>query len=144
MRKELKVDVFLGGTCADSKWREELIEMLEEEGITYFNPVVEDWNEEARKRENYMKGTASIDFFCLTPKMKGVFSIAEMVDCSWMRPGHVAFMIKEKDGWEEWTEKQRHSLDAVSDLLISRGAYHVVSYRDLVLLLKGGRLKNNE
>ena len=34
--------VFLGGTCNDSLWREELIKKLE---IDYFNPVVDDWTE---------------------------------------------------------------------------------------------------
>jgi hypothetical protein len=40
--------VFLGGMCNDSLWRERLIPTLE---IDYFNPVVEDWNEEAQERE---------------------------------------------------------------------------------------------
>ena len=36
--------VFLGGTCNGSKWRNELIPSL---NVDYFDPVVEDWNEEA-------------------------------------------------------------------------------------------------
>ena len=40
--------VFLGGTCNKSKWRDELIDLLK---IDYFNPVVDDWNEEAQKEE---------------------------------------------------------------------------------------------
>lgn len=35
--------VFLGGTCNESAWREELIQML---NVDYFNPVVDDWTEE--------------------------------------------------------------------------------------------------
>ena len=35
--------VFLGGTVADSKWREYIMPKLE---IEYFNPVVDDWTEE--------------------------------------------------------------------------------------------------
>ena len=40
--------VFLGGTCNESIWRDELIEMLE---IDYFNPVVDDWTEECYQEE---------------------------------------------------------------------------------------------
>lgn len=36
--------VFLGGTCNDSTWRDNLIQQLE---IDYFNPVVPDWTEDA-------------------------------------------------------------------------------------------------
>ena len=40
--------VFLGGTCNESKWRDKLIPMLK---IDYFNPVVDDWNEDAYQEE---------------------------------------------------------------------------------------------
>ena len=42
--------VFLGGTCAETVWREKLISMLK---IDYFNPVVPDWTEECMKQERY-------------------------------------------------------------------------------------------
>ena len=32
--------VFLGGTCNESTWRNELIPLLENAGVEYFNPVV--------------------------------------------------------------------------------------------------------
>ena len=38
--------VFLGGTCAESKWREKLIPLLK---CDYFNPVVDDWTPECQK-----------------------------------------------------------------------------------------------
>ena len=38
--------VFLGGTCANTTWRNELIPLLEKMGIDYFNPVVDDWTED--------------------------------------------------------------------------------------------------
>lgn len=40
-----KHKVFLGGTCNRSKWRNELIELLE---IDYFNPVVKNWNQDCQ------------------------------------------------------------------------------------------------
>ena len=34
--------IFLGGTCNESAWRDELMPMLEDAGFEYFNPVVDD------------------------------------------------------------------------------------------------------
>lgn len=39
--------VFLGGTCNGSKWREELIPLLQ---VGYFNPVVDEWTAFTRMR----------------------------------------------------------------------------------------------
>lgn len=44
--------VFLGGTCNNSTWRQNFVIHLSDE-IDYFNPVVEDWNKEAQKKELY-------------------------------------------------------------------------------------------
>lgn len=34
--------VFLGGTCNNSIWRDVLIPLLTDNGINYFNPVVDE------------------------------------------------------------------------------------------------------
>lgn len=47
-----KYNVFLGGTCAELTWREQLMPMLDKFNITYFNPVVDDWTEECQVIEN--------------------------------------------------------------------------------------------
>ena len=44
--------VFLGGTCAKSKWRDNIIPQLKCE---YFNPVVDDWTPECQKIEEREK-----------------------------------------------------------------------------------------
>ena len=70
--------VFLGGTCADTTWRDELIPKLK---VDYFNPVVEDWTPEDQQKEYDEKEKyCNIHFYCLTKEMKGVFSVAEAVD----------------------------------------------------------------
>ena len=38
--------IFLGGTCNESTWRDELIPNLT---IDYFNPVVKDWTPDCMK-----------------------------------------------------------------------------------------------
>ena len=45
--------VFLGGTCAESTWRDYLISKLDKSKIQYFNPVVENWTQECMDREIY-------------------------------------------------------------------------------------------
>ncbi len=40
--------VLLGGTIADSTWRDKIIPLLD---IDYFNPKVDVWTEEARLKE---------------------------------------------------------------------------------------------
>ena len=67
--------VFLGGTCNESAWREELIPMLK---IDYFNPVVDDWNEEAYKNELRERKICDLCLYTITPEMAGVYSIAEV------------------------------------------------------------------
>ena len=49
--------VFLGGTCAGSKWRDNIIPQLKCE---YFNPVVDDWTPEHRRLRNGEKGFVNI------------------------------------------------------------------------------------
>lgn len=56
--KERKV--FLGGTCNNSKWRDELIPNLT---VDYFNPVVDDWTPEAAKKE-VLAGLGKINYTC--------------------------------------------------------------------------------
>jgi len=75
--------VFLGGTCAGSKWREELIPKLK---LDYFNPVVDDWDEMAYMQELYEREHCDFVLYTITPEMQGVYSIAEVVDDSNKRP----------------------------------------------------------
>lgn len=74
--------VFLGGTCANSKWRDKLIPMLK---IGYFNPVTHNWNEEARKREIYERKNDDYVLYVLS-RAYSTYSIAEAVDDSNKRP----------------------------------------------------------
>jgi len=105
--------VFLGGTCNDSTWRDELIPLLK---IDYFNPVVEDWTPECQTEEYRQKEICDIHLYVITPKMTGVFSIAELVDSSNKNPKGTVFMIMSKDGDKEFDEGQLRSLHAVGNL----------------------------
>jgi len=114
--------VFLGGTCNDSKWREDLIPELERRGMEYFNPVVPDWTPECQALENKIKADPNtVNLFFITSEMTGVFSIAEVVDCSNKRPETTIFAVQ----WEGFTEGQRKSLEAVGSLVSKNGAHFV-------------------
>lgn len=74
--------VFLGGTCADSKWREKLIPML---NVNYFNPVTHNWNEIARQEELKQREECDLVLYVLS-RVYSTYSIAEVVDDSNKRP----------------------------------------------------------
>ena len=80
--------VFLGGTCADSEWREELIPML----ITdYFHPIVEVWDDAAQQRELDARENSEFCLYVLSPRLEGFYSVAEVVDDSNKRPDKTIF-----------------------------------------------------
>ena len=87
-----KVTVFLGGTCADSTWREELMPMLND-NIDAFNPVVPDWNDEAAKREKAHRENDDICLYVITPEAEGFYSFVEVVDDSNKRPDRTALCV---------------------------------------------------
>lgn len=110
--------VFLGGTCNNSIWRDWIIQKL---AIDYFNPVVEDWTEECMVRE--IKERAECDFclYTITPKMKGVYSIAEVVDDSNKRPSKTIMVLLIRDERDEFDNTQWKSLHAVSKMVERNG-----------------------
>lgn len=115
--------VFLGGTCNESTWRNKLIPLLEEQGIEYYNPVVENWTPECQQEEYRQKEICDVHLYLITKKMKGVFSIAEAV-ASCQEAGKLTlFVFANFDG--EFDEGERKSLDAVGNLIVKLGgAYH--------------------
>lgn len=111
--------IFLGGTCNNSTWRERLIKDLK---VPYFNPVVDDWTEEDQKREDEQRKTAKFVLFVITPLMKGVFSVAEAIDCSNKRPESTLFCVLEKDDDKEFNESEMKSLKQVEEMVKNNGA----------------------
>lgn len=61
--------VFLGGTCGDNHWREDIvIPALVDRGVDparLFNPVVERWDEEAQQREDSVKQVAAYQLYVI-------------------------------------------------------------------------------
>jgi len=114
--------VFLGGTCNESAWRNKMIIYLEESGLDYFNPVVDDWTEDCQANELKERECCDICLYTLTPKMTGTYSIAEVVDDSNKRPEKTVLVILREDDSERFDEGPWRSLMAVEKLVESNGA----------------------
>lgn len=130
--------IFLGGTCNESTWRNEIIEYLREAKIDYFNPVVDNWTPECMANEIKEKQACDFCLYTITPKMTGVYSIAEVVDDSNKRPNKTILVLLREDhsGWPrgrlgklEFTNSQWKSLNSVAEMVRNNGG---VVFEDLL------------
>jgi len=110
--------VFLGGTCNESTWREGLIKALK---IGYFNPVVDDWTPDCMAEEIKQRDECDFCLYVITPKMTGVYSIAEVVDDSNKRPQKTIFCILPTDENLSFTDGQMKSLNQVGKMVKANG-----------------------
>ena len=109
--------IFLGGTCV-SNWRDTLIKMLE---IGYYDPVSENWTPKMKKDELDQRDDCEFLLYVITPKMTGVYSIAEVIDDSNNRTVKTILCILSKDDDDEWDEGQKLSLNSVEKMVIENG-----------------------
>lgn len=143
--------IFLGGTCAETVWRDELIKLLK---IDYFNPVVPDWTEECMKAERYEREHCDFCLYVITPSMEGVYSIAEAIDDSNKRPEKTLFCFLEKeipkllikglnlkvypnDLKTEFTKSQIKSLEQVSKMIERNGGKSFKSLEEIADYVNG-------
>ena len=123
--------VFLGGTCAESTWREELIPLLK---INYFNPVVEDWTPECMEEELRQRDTCDYCLYVITPRMLGVYSIAEVIDDSNKQPEKTVFAVIEPEG-EKFDMGALKSLYAVGAMVVRNEGIFVKTLEDVAEVL---------
>jgi len=115
--------IFLGGTCNESTWRNDLIPLLVEVDISYFNPVVDDWTPECQEEERKQKQLCNIHLYVITKEMTGSFSIAEAVDSAWQDNVTCIFQVY-PDGF---SKGQLKSFQAVAELIDKKGGYTSVN-----------------
>lgn len=120
--------VFLGGTCSGYKWRDDLIPML---NCDYYNPIVKNWSEEDRLREVHERETADYVLYVITSGMKGVYSIAEIIDDSNKRPEKTIVCVL----YDNIDEQMSKSLGATLNLAKSNGATVLNSLEDIASFL---------
>ena len=132
------IKVFLGGTCNESTWRDELIPMLK---IDYFNPVVDDWTSECMIEEIKQREMCDYCLIVITPAMTGVYSIAEVVDDSNKRPEKTIFCILNTDN--KFSDSQMRSLNSVSKMVEQNGGYFVSTLNEVAHWLNKKLLNKN-
>lgn len=114
--------VFLGGTCNESTWRSLMITYLSKVGLDYFNPVVEDWTEDCMAEEIRQRKTCDFCLYVITPRMLGVYSIAEVVDDSNKRPQKtILVLLRYDDENFYFSDAQWKSLNSVAKMVKING-----------------------
>lgn len=127
--------VFLGGTVNGSTWRQYVIPRLK---IDYFDPVVDDWNEEAYQRELHERKHCDYVLYVLTPKMTGYYSIAEVTDDSYKRPDRTIFSYLLEDEGKKFDKHQSQALKLLSQRVEKNGAIWLSSLDKVVDFLNSG------
>lgn len=130
--------VFLGGTCVDSTWRSEIKPLLEKAGLSYFDPVLpnpEDWDDAAKEKEKEERENCDFCVYVITPKMKGVYSIAEAVDDSNKRSEKIIFIVLKEDDDFTFYDDELSSLESVGDLIVNNGGFYANNLEAAVLFM---------
>lgn len=129
--------VFLGGTCNNSTWRDKIIPYLK---IDYFNPVVPDWTEECMEEEIKQRKECDYVLYVITPRMSGVYSIAEVVDDSNKQPQKTVFCFLTHDKNERgeiigFSKGQIKSLQQVAKMVSNNGGKVCTDLKDVINFL---------
>ena len=122
----------------DSTWRAILIKLLDRAGIDYFNPIVAIWNEEAKLNEIKQRETCDFCLYVITPKMSGLYSVAEVIDDSNKRPDKTIMVVLTTDAESRFTPEQASSLDSVVKMVAANGAKIFYSLEVVSAYLKRG------
>lgn len=123
---------FLGGTCSTSTWREELLAKLDSK-VETFNPVVPDWTPECQAIEDQARAESKYVLFVLSKEMVGVFSVAEVVDCSNKYPERTLFCYLPED----FEGHMLKSLKATAKMVAGNGARVFANLDEIAEFLNG-------
>lgn len=110
--------VFLGGTCNESTWRDKLIDGLK---MSYFNPVVQDWKEDDKEKENQIKDSADFNLFVFTPKHTGYFSFVEAALLAVKSASRTILCVLQDDDGSTFDDDIKRSVDAIIEELSKEG-----------------------
>ena len=131
--------VFLGGTCGESTWREELIPILKSSGVDYVDPVVRGRKRVAADQSKEIKERESCDLvlYCITPDIRGVYSIAEVIDDSNKRPKKTLYFFFDETEDKKYPLKgMDFSLKEVGQMVRRNGGTWFDTYEDMVEYFK--------
>ena len=134
-----KLKIFLGGTCSNSTWREELLNkfdlvQLRNEYNTLLkekNPIVKEWTKERQIIEDYHRETDDICLYVITPEMKGFYSFVEVVDDSNKRPEKTILCVLEKANGKTYEEHIKKCVIKTMQLVKDNGVKVFDNLNDL-------------
>jgi hypothetical protein len=123
--------LILSGSYIEKTKDKKLIPLL---FCDYFNPVVDNWTEEDQEIEIEKRKTCDQILYVITPKMKVVYSIAEVVYDSIMRPESTIFCFLNIDGKEEFDKDQIKSLQMVNKWYLIMVQMYLIRYMILQII----------
>jgi hypothetical protein len=116
----LKDEIFLGGACAPTTWRRDIaIPLLDDAGIAYYNPQVENWSPELVAIEAAAKREARWLLFVIGRETRAVASMIEAAQYCAQRPERVVLVVD-----KVYANAAGDAPDVVRDL--ERGRAYVV------------------
>merc|ERR1719181_2648945 len=88
--------VFLGGACGKTTWRKDIaIPLLEQAGVAYFNPQVDEWRPELVEIKAREKARAAVLIFVIDDHTAGISSLIEAAEYAAAGKRHLAVMLKD-------------------------------------------------
>ena len=128
-----KPTLFLGGSTDYRNyynWRKDYLEQID--NIDLFDPYVKNWNDEARKNEDFHR--ENDDYLLFTISGANIFSIAELIDCSNKR--HLSTIaVFDYDSIKQ-AGLRVNSFKAVEKMVVLNGAKAFTSHEDCIAYLK--------
>ncbi|MEO8412614.1 MAG: hypothetical protein ABI472_03105 [Ginsengibacter sp.] len=120
--------VFPGVTCNGSSWRDALINDLR---IDYFQPCAEHWTPGMMEEEIKQRAECDFCLYVITPKMTGVYSIAEVVDDSNKRPAKTIFCYLTSDEDQQFSADQLRSWEQTGKMIRENGAAYFKTFAEI-------------
>ena len=133
--------VYLGGTVNGSTWRDYIISNIH---IDYFNPVVENWDDEAHERELYERRHCHFSLYVITPKMTGYYSLAEVTDDAIKRPDRTIYCYLKEDGKDEFTDHEIDSLEHIGKRVERNGGVWLRTLDEVVAHLNKAKAQSED
>lgn len=128
MRRPTAGDVvFLGGTCAGSKWREEL-----KPGLIcgYFDPMVEEWSDTCYENELVHMEKDDFLLWVMTPESTNFLSYAEITDNAHRYPDRFCYTFLPEYGGKTFSREQIRALRKIGFLVERAGGQYFEDYRE--------------
>jgi hypothetical protein len=111
--------VFLGGVSNGDSWRNKLIPLL---SIDFYNPEAEEDTDRGRMEKVKQRKKCDFHLYVITPEVKGLYWVAEVVDDSNKNPEKTILCIL-NNAEEAFTDGPLYrSMWAIADLVQSNGA----------------------